>query len=534
MSILSVTIWCLLAHINKDTNTSIDTITSIKTVTDIITGINKMPSLLLLPNEVLQEVVDLLLDSSTSDTILSLAFVNRALRSTVQYRQHKVLRIPPRLDPEFFEANIDNLFGAYLSSLEARDLLPAVRSIELVLNGPRHYNQYFWDALYRLVPTAKGLQNIHVCIPVSDPTSFSSPLVKLLDILQSRMPLVGVYAKLRSPLSGFPPLQVFRDFRNLYALEYTVYKSRDFRNAPEILPLLKNILRTCPNLRILKLYTRTARARRQMRFLSYQPTYADKERPRCLETLELQDTNNWATADLPPDLWDPNFDQLSGNYDDSWFEKFFDWSKLHHLRIKEVTLLPYLTKKLTGLKSFEAPNASGYDRRDVKKFLLDLPSRLERIKLPIWSFIPLQSLMEYGPTLRVLHFTHSSMMYPGHELTAYKIQLIRAFCPCLEEFGLSVRRQSRWPEGIMDALSSFPKLSSLTIITRFCEVEDSYTSPTREDLTQPYITFSEVRNLYNRLSRKLSGKNTLKRLKVQCYTPEWKSPRWWETTFGCP
>ncbi|KAI1744772.1 hypothetical protein F4680DRAFT_444044 [Xylaria scruposa] len=456
-----------------------------------------MLSLLTLPNEILEEVVDLLvLDSRTPYTTLSLAFVNRLLRELVHYCQHRVLYIPPAyFSPEFLKDPLNNPLQAYFDSLETRNLLPAVRTIKVTgsqgTNAPN-----ICDTVCQLVPKVKGLRDAHVLIPVGVPP-FIEPLTRLLVVLRSHKPPVRVNAKLRNFRYGFAPLQVFCDFSNLYALEYALYKSRDSsRDNPEILPILRSILITCPNLRILKLYTRTIESCRRMRFSSYEPTYTREERPRCLENVKLPGDYN----------------------DDSWFEEFFDWSKLSHLRIKEVALLPYLANKLTALKSFEAPNVSGYNRRIMRNFFAGQPSRLECIKLPLWNLLPLPSLMKYGPTLRALHFTHSSMLYEGYDLTAYKIKLICAFCPCLEEFELSVRRQSGWPVDIMEALTNFPKLRSLTIITRFCEVDVSQTpDPTPKDLTRPFITFKEVRSLYNRLAGvKAYHKNQIRRLCYRC------------------
>ncbi|TRX96409.1 hypothetical protein FHL15_002681 [Xylaria flabelliformis] len=435
-----------------DTNTSINTIYSIKTITNIITDINKMLSLSALPNEVLEMIVDLLLDSGSPYTIRSVSSVNRTLRTMVHYCHHKLLRIPPSYNPEGFNINQSSFLSAYLHS-------PAVRSIELVFCSHDRHAQFLWNAVYRLVPTLKGLRDIHVPIPVEQPPaseSFSSPLRKLLDTLRHHSPLVRVHARLRDLRYGFAPLRVFRHFSNLRALEFTVYKSPDFRrNTPEILLILRTILITCPNLRILKLYTRTVEDQTRMTFVSYQPTYINEERPRCLESLELQNSSNWEVWRIPSDLLSQGSNESSGNCDNSWAEEFFDWSQLTHLRIKEVKLLPYLAYELTALKSFEAPNVSGYHR----------------------------------------HI------------------LIRSLCPCLEEFELSVRRRTKWPEDKLEALARFPKLRSLTIITRFVEDGIPFISPTLADLSRPFITFREVKKLYKRLAG-VGYRNRIRRL---CY-----------------
>ncbi|KAI0854615.1 hypothetical protein F4860DRAFT_520668 [Xylaria cubensis] len=376
-----------------------------------------MVSLSSLPNEVLEIIVDLLHDSSSPYTLRSLSLVNRTFRSMVHYSHHKVLRIPPFFNPEGFDVNQSSFLSTYLHS-------PAVRFIELDFSG--HDNDaltFLWNAVCQLVPTLKGLRYIHVPIPVA-PTpanaeSFSSPLKTLLTALRQHSPPVRVDAQLRDPRYGFAPLRVFRRFSNLYALEFIIYKSPDFgtipnkRKTPEILLILRTILITCNNLRILKLYTRTVQDQTRMTFTSYQPTYINEERPPRLEHLELQNSGGWEVWRIPDTLLSQDSNEPPTDDDNSWAEEFFDWSRLSHLRIKEAKLLPYLTKKLTALKSFEAPNVSGYQRHVVRRFFTCLPSRLECIKIPLLTFLPMGCLVRYSCTLRALHFTHSSMLYQG-------------------------------------------------------------------------------------------------------------------------
>ncbi|KAI8950117.1 hypothetical protein F4801DRAFT_602581 [Xylaria longipes] len=478
-----------------------------------------MSSLMILPNEVLESIVDILFDTSTYYTLRSLGGANHVLRAIVLYRQYSEVRIPLKLTPKFVHANIADPIYAYIRFLDSHSLLPAVRSAGLI--HPRDFRPwtpYAWKVLYENVQRFTGLREVHVPVPFGATAAVRSPLAQLLVLLKMYMPLVVVHARLMAPEFGFPPLRVFQDFSNLYALEFTVYKSLDFNNAPpEILPILRSILVTCPNLRILKLYTRTLRAARHMWYHSYPPTYDYVERPRCLEILDLQDRDSWRFDRIPDSLWREDVANLPRVGDESWVPKFFNWSKLSHLRIKEVTLLPYITNKLIALKSFEATNALGFDRHDVKRFLLNLPSRLESIKVPAWDFIPLKSLIRYAHTLRALHFTHSSIQYRGRILTTYKIQLIRAFCPCLEEFGLSIHRRGSWPQDVLNALASFPRLRSLTVVVRYCEVDVSYMyAGSHLHLTSPFITFNEVGNLYKLLiSAELWQGSTLRRLEYR-------------------
>ncbi|KAI0449839.1 hypothetical protein F5B21DRAFT_519645 [Xylaria acuta] len=483
-----------------------------------------MPSLMYLPNEVLKVVVDLLLGASSPSTVRSVASVNGLLRQIVRYRQHRVLRLPPDFGSEFLHDNKADQYDAYFRSLEDHGLLAAFRSVELGSLGRVHVPRYVWDALCEHVTKMTGLRDIHVPVPLVPlvPVACVSPLADLLDILRSHMPLVKVHARLPTmPGFGFPLLQLFENFSNLRSLTFTTYKPPDYRFAPEILPIMRALLITCPNLRVLRLYTRTLQTRREMKCESYQPLYANGEdRPRCLEILDLQDRDNWQTdpEPEPSTIWQWDINAVAEKYDDSWFGDFFDWSKLSHLRIKEVTLLPYIpNEKLTALKSFEAPNIPDYKHHDVRKFFLHIPSQLERIKLPCWNFIPLKSLFDYAHTLRALHFTHSSTVYRGYGLTPYKIQLIRTLCPLLEEFGLSVHRRDEWPRDIIDLLASLPKLRYLTIITWFSETLKSGSGFVfGTDLTRPFITYDGVHDLYQLLAAaKPPHKNRLSRLEYR-------------------
>ncbi|KAI0487777.1 hypothetical protein F4859DRAFT_525813 [Xylaria cf. heliscus] len=352
-----------------------------------------MSSLMVLPPEVLEMIVDLLVHSSTPYTIRSLASVNRILRSIVQYSQHRVLHIP--------DTSEDDPLHHYFHALETQDLLRAVRTIEFGSKGFDQFSEGSWKALCKYVPEVKDLRNIHV--PIGP--SLYTPLIELLGILRSHMPRVWVHARSRSTNLGLRRLRVFQDFSNVCSLELIAFKSREIKGNTEIVRLLEAILTTCPNLRILRIHTRTLEVVCLMKYDFFCPKHANVGHPQ-LEILDIQDTQLWPIRSLSHTLWEyttgeppTRLGTLPG--------RLVDWSKLRHLRIKEVALLQYITAKLTGLKSFEAPNVLPDDCLLIRRFFLVLPSLLERIKLPNWTFLPLTGLMKYTSTLRALHFTHS-------------------------------------------------------------------------------------------------------------------------------
>ena len=121
--------------------------------------------------------------------------------------------------------------------------------------------------------------------------------------------------------------------------------------------------------------------------------------------------------------------------------------------------------KLTALKEINIEEWWNAQPLAMDRFVQNLPSMLELIKIPSLGSVGTSPLLRHGTQLRTLQI-HQQEGYNRNwdegSITKLDLVKLRDGLPCLEKLAIDVsRNEGDWPHDILDILASFPRLRSL-------------------------------------------------------------------------
>ncbi|CAH0045695.1 unnamed protein product [Clonostachys solani] len=312
---------------------------------------------------------------------------------------------------------------------------------------------------------------------------------QLISLLQSR-PQVRLHA-------GVSPSSV-RHPRSEHDFEYNLYRLEELKNLRSfqirfayrkpktcelILPCVKRVMMSCPNLRKLKIDIQQ-RWRDNDRLAHYYAGlgFVDGERLPALEELHLGHYEFGHDADEWPLLG--RCIGYPGNGDEmAYWAETFDWSMLRRVHMGRVQFAVKIAPKLISLQEVSVDNvAQGW-----RVFFQSLPVALRIIKVPSFDIIDLETLTKHGRCLKKLDLAHSYYK-SSRALDASSLLTIREECPRIRDLALDLDRAGEWPYEMLDILTGFPQLQNLTI---------RLDSGTPERMIQPYVTYSAVCHLFS-------------------------------------
>ena len=469
------------------------------------------PSLLNLGTDILVIITDLLPVRDAK----SMSMVNWTLHKIARYSSHRSLKLD--LTEGGFAAT-----EALLIMMENEQLLPAVRSLEIVDVGEtfirRPKKQKPWsllsipravagswastspgDRVARLcefIPCMTGLRHVKwhgISIPrTAIETLEQCPDVKLSAGLSlSYRPTDNIADNVLYGLQGS---------HNLHALEVELC----YTDAEECLTVtrpLKDILLSCPNLRVLEL--NIGMPKDGCVVYGTPPEYCgigftNGQRPPALKELNLVEypfgfKNKVSLVESEPLL---SFFTRSQGYpeegseEDYWVEKF-DWSRLERFQSPDVAFALKLMPKLESLKEINFHES--WDAEKTVEFFLQVPALLEDISAQKFEQVTVEGVLRHGSTLRrlTLHQTEHTE-WRENAIGDIFLHEIREGCPYIEKLELDVARADDWPYHTLDILASFPRLDELDVWFELGTTE-------RDDPVKPFVTFSEAAMLFTYL-----------------------------------
>lgn len=463
---------------------------------------------------------------SSPKTLAAVALTSSILRGLAQVNQHReinfdttgqcICNLPwfePACSPKIVPANNGPRISKRLDLIETRGLLPAVRHVRIRCDGSDHEQrerqQPDLNRLVALLPLMSGLTDLSWTGSARLPDRVthllqSQPAIRLHfgyphDIFTERDEVpTPRHNQAMSSLTGLVNLTSLSVW---HILPLNPHETR-------VMPPLKQLLLTCPNLSKLRLripkYTPPGFIHRSWRGLTSQRfprTYGglgftDGQRPAAgLRELFLE---NYPFGRRDSSAGGPNGQPftaedypLLGDEEDYWAE-IFDWSQLERLDTDNLKLAHRMMPELKSLREFVATNPS--DPSDIiGKFVLGVPARLESITVASSLSIIPHRLRLHGASLRKLHMHRTERFGPqkwyDNALEVRAMQEVRDSCPHLEELSVDVRRDGEWPYDVLDIISSFPRLRSLMV---------SFELGLRrlKDPVEPYITVPAAQHLF--------------------------------------
>ncbi|KAI1086188.1 hypothetical protein F5B19DRAFT_487680 [Rostrohypoxylon terebratum] len=434
----------------------------------------RVPSLACLGDEIIMIIAGLLQDTSPK-TISSLALVCSAYHRIARYVQHQELVL---------ENSIRKLDYVRKSGIPQ-----AIRKLEIRGNQ----DDGLLSQLCELIPKMTGLKHISWLT--------SNMPIPIIQLLRER-PSIRLHVEI-TDLWGPEGVDLLRDSKNLTSLKVAI----TYFHADECLrwtKTLKCVLLSCPNLRKLGLNICLYHtAFPPLKYCGF--GFVDGEHPPALEELELE---AYPFGIPTPDPSRPNTSTVnSTGYplkidETDYWKSQFDWSQLRKLTIRDADFAMQIMPQLTSLEAIGGFSNSG---SAVIRSAFDLvPSSLSSIDVPKIADIGLKNLLRHGSTLRSLTI-HQDEDHEGkwrqEAIDSETLIKIRDQCPHIEELSLDISRNGAWPYEMLDILSSFPSLRSLTLWFELGQVKKS-------EPIQPYVTFSAAGKLFQYLHERTTGRNT--------------------------
>lgn len=458
-------------------------------------------SLILLGSDIAILVADLLHETSPK-SLSSLALTNQWFHSIARYSQHRtvVLQIPVAQE-------IDVLCNR-LKYLENQKLLSAIRSLEI-----RHPENLVGKTVILVgnyIRQMTGLRDLHY------PHSWTSP--HLLDVLQ-RCPSVRLHTMVTNDGNGadeaYNALSL-QGCKNLTSLTCRVcYMNAEM--CSQVTQPLKQVLLSCPNLRILTLDISMPRSgcvipsppREYCGF-----GFVDGQRPPALEELVLVaypfGVEPQSSFHVVHSIGYP----CKGIEDDYWVESF-DWTRLRRLNAPATDFVLKLMPKLTALQDVTL-HTHEHNKGNSVRFYQEVPTNLESICVPNLSSISLQGILRHSKSLRRLHI-HQNEDHQGKwrdaDGSVADLRCIRDQCRLLEELKIDVTRSGDWPWDVLDILATFSRLRHLEIWFELGIVKEF-------GLVKPFVTFEAVGMLFQYLrARSEIQPSPLRKMRVHSGCP---------------
>ncbi|KAK5126077.1 hypothetical protein LTR85_011432 [Meristemomyces frigidus] len=468
------------------------------------------PSLIALGTDILTLIIDFVQDSHPKST-LSLVFVNSYFHSLARYSQHRTITLKFLEEADQRQAIYDRL-----DCIEQQCLLPAIR--ELNIDPPWTCTENVTLPMAHLMPGMTGLRDVRWAgnnVPppfleaLKRPTSDPSTTARKMPRLHTR-DWWGL-------TDASTNLHALHANHNLHSLDIrkAYYTAQECRAHTEP---LKDLLLTCPNLRILSLDIAVPV---EMCVVHAPPPqycglgFTDGERPlAALEELVLT-AYPFGTKPLPGGngkVWPayPYHIGYPGKVPEiEYWAETFDWSRLQRLEIgyPHVDFALMLMPKLIALKVAVFQNMWG-EEEETRQFFREVPVRLEGIETSTLAHVGVEGIARHGAALRTLRIHRGEDCYGlwrKNAITAEQLARIREVCPLIVELAIDVlRHDNGWPWDTLDVLASFPRLRRLQI---WFELNLSDTSNAdgkrvRDDGSEPVrppVTLSAAVMLYTHL-----------------------------------
>lgn len=502
-------------------------------------------SLALLPNPVVQHILQLLQDTHPED-VLTVAEVCSFLYEQARYIQHQVVNV---------DLLKDQHLGARLDLIQHYGLLSAVRELPVerkLYEVPDECYRKILARLEEMIPYMTGLRDLHW--DVSRHGMTEGVPEALLDSLPSQTRLhTSFFHWCHIPKNGSAAFrQVLARLvgcQNLYSLSLDISFEKGEQCA-KTMSVLKDVLLSCPNLRRLpELRTRWCSHDGCQRYpLEPRSPYAglgfaDGERPAAA----------WEELGLGEYIW-PSVglglaeNQLRGpkRYrghpveacpEETYWAETFDWSWLVRLNYTPDCRFPQiLFPKMVGLREFRLIhdwNQAAYE--DIVALLDGIISPLEVLGLPRLNDQQVRcevtrwlgAIARHGPTLRnlTLHTKNwCSWRDSDRGMTARSLKLLLpgddikgggGRLPRLEELSLDLAwdEDGGWPYKALDVIARFPQLRRVEL---WFGLHRGYLH------AHPHLTVGAARHLASYLRRR---NPRLQRLVLHSGLGEWGTPR---------
>ncbi|CAH0020843.1 unnamed protein product [Clonostachys rhizophaga] len=209
--------------------------------------------------------------------------------------------------------------------------------------------------------------------------------------------------------------------------------------------------------------------------------FVDGERPPALESLKLIRYEFGYKKEVEPGYISGSHVGYPGNGNESdYWAEVFDWSRLKHLKIRNVDFALKLASKLIS----------------IEHVAFDRPQGIERVyHNSQFSALGLGGIIRHGSQLRVLEIHQKeTRTWADETIDASSLLAIQRECPLIEELALDISRNGDWPFNVLDVLAGFPKLRILTI---WFEMGRVGRAP--DDIVRPLVTYHAVDELYRHI-----------------------------------
>ncbi|KAI1407550.1 hypothetical protein F5Y13DRAFT_205998 [Hypoxylon sp. FL1857] len=424
-----------------------------------------------LPNEICAAVLNLLYHSSPK-TMQSLALVNKSFNALVRHRNFQTYT--------FRGENV----RSDLARIDRGDMWHVVRRVSI----PEHLanRAVFCGVLAKMM----GLTDIDLECHTLHMTLRGTLITTLLLRPQIRLH-VGVDVESIEP-GQLLYLRHFQDSPNLYSLDLKQEWDDD-----RVTRILMKILFTCPNLHHLKLKTRPEQWEDVLGIDGIRAFFGSKRLP-PLETLEV--TSRDIDMDLttfPGHLMSP----LPQDQEKYHWMKNLDLSQLKRLRIYDMSLPSRVIEKFTCLKEVDF---TGHLTSSLTiKFLRQVPTTLESIKIHSLHVSDLDAILRHGRELGILHIIGPVYREGGwrtdRSIEAVTLQQIQNGCPKIEELALHCTHDNTWADDVLCILAGFRRLSSL----KLTYYQQLHGLPLITH--SPFVTFSRISELFKSIRVRFPG-----------------------------
>lgn len=488
----------------------------------------------LLPRDILAIIIDFL-EATSPKSLINLGITDSVFYNLTKASRQRQLVID--LTTTKHTALVQRC-----TRIESEGLLSAIRSLIIVDDEPippksADNRQTCLETTRRLLPLMTGLRTI---------TYRSDSVPDEILIALEQLPHLKLCAKVRAfghiVRQALPKENQFRlcGNINLHTLDVKVrcYQPIDY---PNIIPPLRRLLTSCPNLRRLSLDI----ARPQNEFRDFVPLkdchglcFGDGDNLPPLEQFSLTSDPFGPQPNIVGHDIDFNSRGLpmNGAEADFWVEKC-DWSRLTSLQAYDRDFVLKLMPKLIALEDFEfIATWLGQEgsSMDVSTFCILVPASLRRISAPTVKSVALDGILRHANSLQELHLHQCESNQAGwgeDAMDLTSLQSIQEDCRLISHLTLDLPRFEDWPYSMFDVLATFPELRTLDLW-----FEQGITIPNVP--IKPLVTPSSTEHIFKYIRSRSSraGGSVLRRLILHTIfspPPEGRFPRPSLTTFLC-
>lgn len=364
-------------------------------------------------------------------------------------------------------------------------MIPAIRSIRVYAPAIEE-DEKSLDALVQLIQKATGLrdlewQNTALYTPSNQNQSLALPPVVSVGIPEKVVLALqpGESVRLHTTISSLnrvvdpipdPRMSVYtapllKRNDSLHSLNM-VFTYSDEESCIQFAQIAKQILLSSPNVRKLSIDFGPQGVGPISVPLSASYAglvFVDGERPPALESLELIRYEFGYRKDVEPGYISGSHVGYPGAaHESDYWAEVFDWSRLKHLKIRNVDFALKLASKLISIEHVAFDRPQGIER--VVEFCELIPNALQSIAIPRFSALGLGGIIRHGSQLRVLEIHQKeTRTWADETIDASSLLTIQRECPLIEELALDINRSDDWPYDILEVLAGFPKLRILTI-----------------------------------------------------------------------